>query len=173
MSFKIAITGPESTAKSTLAVQLSMYYKCTLIVEYSREYLHSFGPHYASEDIITMAKMHNNKLINNVSSGTIEIWDTDLLTYYIWYQWKYNIWLEDLRDLWLQNTADYYLICLPDIPWFFDPLRENPTDRNDLLRQYLISIHEKKLQYGIVSGVGSQRLMNAIRLIQLQLMKRL
>ncbi|MBK9108227.1 MAG: ATP-binding protein [Saprospiraceae bacterium] len=171
MSFKIAITGPESTAKSTLAVQLSMYYKCTLIVEYSREYLHSFGPDYSSNDILQMSKIHNNKLMKFVSNETMQIWDTDLLTYYIWYRYKFKIWNRDLQDLWLSNPADYYLICMPDIPWFYDPLRENPEDRDALFKQYLNVIFGKQLKFGIVSGVGNQRLMNAIHSIQSQIRK--
>ena len=36
---KFAITGPESTGKSTLSKQLAEYYNCELVEEYAREYI--------------------------------------------------------------------------------------------------------------------------------------
>jgi nicotinamide riboside kinase len=36
---KIVIIGPESTGKSTLCEQLSLYYHTTWVPEYAREYL--------------------------------------------------------------------------------------------------------------------------------------
>ena len=36
---KISIVGPESSGKSTLGVYLSRVLECSLVLEYSREYL--------------------------------------------------------------------------------------------------------------------------------------
>ena len=40
--FKIAITGPESTGKSTLAEKLARHFNVDFIPEYSRTYLENF-----------------------------------------------------------------------------------------------------------------------------------
>lgn len=173
MSFKVAITGPESTAKSTLAIQLSRYYKCTLIVEYSRDYLHRFGSSYQATDIPLMAWEHNKKLMENVLNSTLQIWDTDLLTYYIWHKTKFKSNPEDLLNLWRANTADYYLISMPDTPWIADPLRENPEDRENLFGMYLQEINKLNLNYNIINGLGIQRFNRCIWNIESQLMKKM
>ena len=44
--FKIAITGPESTGKSTLAEKLARHFNVDFIPEYSRTYLENFEGHF-------------------------------------------------------------------------------------------------------------------------------
>ena len=50
---RIAITGPESSGKTTLANELTNHYDATLVSEYSREYLeHTQGAYEEKEVII-------------------------------------------------------------------------------------------------------------------------
>jgi nicotinamide riboside kinase len=48
----IAVVGPESTGKTTLAQQLALHFDGALAEEYSREYLHSIGRPYLEEDLV-------------------------------------------------------------------------------------------------------------------------
>ena len=49
--FKIIVTGPESSGKSTLAKVLSKYFKIPSSKEYAREYLKNFHKDYTQEDL--------------------------------------------------------------------------------------------------------------------------
>lgn len=161
MSLKIAITGPESSAKSSLAVQLSMHYKGTLITEYSRDYLHHTKGKYQQHDLLIMAEEHNKLLKQNELNSRIQIWDTDLLTYNIWYEEKYKSKNQELAALWQENVADYYIICYPDTPWIWDPLRESRDDRFHLFYKYLEAIRHLKVRFNILSGNGFYRFIHA------------
>ena len=53
---KIAILGPESTGKSTLAEQLAKYFGTDFVPEYSREYLKDFAGQYQIDDVVKIAQ---------------------------------------------------------------------------------------------------------------------
>ncbi|MBK7852395.1 MAG: ATP-binding protein [Bacteroidetes bacterium] len=49
---RIALIGPESTGKTTLAEQLARHYKTVWIPEYSRNYVENLNRKYTKEDIL-------------------------------------------------------------------------------------------------------------------------
>ena len=53
---RIAITGPESTGKSTLARQLAEHYQTTWVPEFARVYLDQLGRPYEEGDLVSIAK---------------------------------------------------------------------------------------------------------------------
>ena len=61
--FKIAITGPESTGKSTLAEKLAKHFEVDFIPEYSRTYLENFEGHYTENDVVEIAKVQYNLIL--------------------------------------------------------------------------------------------------------------
>ena len=61
--FKIAITGPESTGKSTLAEKLAKHFDVSYIPEYSRTYLENFEGQYTENDFVENAKAQHNIII--------------------------------------------------------------------------------------------------------------
>ena len=163
----ITFTGPESCGKSTLSMEYATHCKGNWIAEYSREYLQRNGLQYTEKDVINMAKSHCMLIRNAMKSHQLAILDTDLLTYVIWFRFKFGYDSDQLNELWLENPADYYLICMPDLPWEPDPMRENPYDRHLLFTAYQGLIYERKIPYDIVSGWGRKRLSKASFLINL------
>lgn len=155
---RIVFTGPESSGKTSLANFISYQYKGKLIPEYSRQYLNENGPLYTKDEITQMAISQHTKAINCHSNANLQIEDGDLLTYIVWQQVKYGRINEHLMELWHTNAPDLYLICFPDLPWIYDPLREHPMDREMLFKIYLATISKNGLKYQIISGVGQQRL---------------
>ena len=61
--FKIAITGPESTGKSTLAEKLARHFNIGFIPEYSRTYLENFEGQYTENDVVEIAKGQYNLIL--------------------------------------------------------------------------------------------------------------
>lgn len=162
MALKIALTGPESTAKTSLAMRLSATCKVTWIAEYSREYLHVHGNHYQASDILKMSEEYLLKLKNLQNVEHTVLLDTDLLTYIVWYKFKYGQPPDSLINGWKANAADFYLLCYPDLLWQSDPLRENPLDRMHLFNEFLHLLHDAKLPYGLVTGSGRKRINRAL-----------
>jgi nicotinamide riboside kinase len=52
---RIAVTGPESTGKTTLAKQLAEHFSGQYIPEFAREYVEKLSDHYTYEDVEIIA----------------------------------------------------------------------------------------------------------------------
>ena len=151
---KIIVTGPESSGKTTLCKALSEHYNLPFTKEFAREYLTDLGKNYLQEDLLEIAKgqLENEQLINN--NQQISLHDTDLITLKIWSDYKYgncNNWiLEQIEKQKVENR--FYLLCKPDLKWNYDPLRENPTDRNELLEIYKQELENLGHKFLIIKG---------------------
>jgi len=163
---RIVFTGPESSGKTSLANFISNQYKGKLIPEYSRQFLNENGPHYTKFEITQMAISQHTMAISCHSNANLQIEDGDLLTYIVWQQVKFGGINEYLLELWLSNAPDIYFICFPDLPWFYDPLREHPKQREMLFKLYLTTISKYGFKYQIITGIGQSRLSNVNYYIQ-------
>ena len=159
---KLIITGPESSGKTTICRHLSSELRIPWLEEYSRSYLEQYGPSYNLDDLVAMAKK-SAEIINQRIDERL-ILDTDIITYKIWSEFKYNA-----TDLWISqnlnmNKSNVYLLCYPDIEWQEDPLRENPNDRKELFNKYENLLIELKLSYFIIAGSNKVRMKTALDL---------
>ncbi|MBT6649987.1 MAG: ATP-binding protein, partial [Flavobacteriales bacterium] len=148
------VTGPESSGKTTLCKALSEHYNLPFTKEFAREYLTDLGKNYLQEDLLEIAKgqLENEQLINN--NQQISLHDTDLITLKIWSDYKYgncNNWiLEQIEKQKVENR--FYLLCKPDLKWDYDPLRESPTNRNELLEIYKQELENLGHKFIIIKG---------------------
>jgi nicotinamide riboside kinase len=151
---KIIVTGPESSGKTTLCKALSEHYNLPFTKEFAREYLSHLGKDYLQEDLLEIAKgqFENEQLTTNKQQ--ISLHDTDLITLKIWSNYKYgnceNWILEQIEKQKVENR--FYLLCKPDLKWDYDPLRENPTNRNVLLEIYKQEIENLGHKFFIIKG---------------------
>ena len=153
---KIIVTGPESSGKTTLCKALSKHFNLPFSKEYAREYLDTLNRDYNQEDLLKIAEGQLK------SEQNIQLLDTDLITIKIWSKYKYGScdkWiLEQIEKQKSENR--FYLLCKPDIPWEVDPLRENPTNRNELFKIYKKELESLEHKYFIVEG--ENRIENSI-----------
>ena len=163
MCKKILITGPESTGKSFLVKALAAYYDGNFVGEYAREYIADLNRDYTENDLLNIAKkqMELEEKQLEKTDGFL-FCDTGLEVIDIWSQEKYK-----RTDGWImqelkQSKYDLCLLCDIDLPWVYDKQREHPYDRDRLLSLYRQSFAERQVAYFIVSGIGEQRLKNAI-----------
>jgi nicotinamide riboside kinase len=157
------ITGAESTGKSTLTTALAEHFGGIGIPEYARTYLESIHRHYEYSDVEAIARRQIALIHEN--TGPIVFFDTCLIILKIWFREVYNEvpdWL--LKEIPLAGKG-IYLLCEPDLPWLYDPLRENPYRREYLSQQYEIEIKAAGFTYFRVSGQGEERVKNAIEII--------
>ncbi|MFZ4740174.1 MAG: AAA family ATPase [Bacteroidales bacterium] len=163
---RIAITGPESTGKSQLAEKLAEYYQTLWVAEYAREYLEKINRPYNYNDVLEIAKAQldeENKAAKKANK--ILFCDTDFTVTKIWCDFKYKQCHDWINEQFLTHKYDLYLLCSTDLPWTFDPQRENPNEREELFQIYLKTIRDINFPYRIVNGIGDERLKNAIKII--------
>jgi nicotinamide riboside kinase len=65
-----------------------------------------------------------------------------------------------------KHRYDLYLLCNTDLPWEYDPLRENPDDRERLFELYKKELEDRGFSFAIISGTGKERLENAVKAIK-------
>lgn len=167
MTRKIAITGPESTGKTSLSIQLAELYETAYVPEYARQYLDQNGMKYTYEDVLKMAKGQIELEQQTLArANEILFADTELIVYKVWldfYQWEVPKWLTDHIT---NNPFDLYLLTDIDIPWVADGQRDRPNDREILFYKFQEELESMDAHYGIVSGLGALRIDNAISTIE-------
>ncbi len=160
---RVAITGPESTGKSWLAENLAGRYHAAWVPEYAREYLEKLGQPYNFDDILEIAKGQLASEERAAAGNNLLFCDTELIVTRIWCRVKYGTCHSWIEEKLLTHAYDLYLLCDIDLPWQFDPLREHPEMRADLLLMYRQELTERGINFRIVSGTGNERLLNAAR----------
>lgn len=167
MPHRIAITGTESTGKTTLVNTLAELYETVCVPEYARQYLNQNGPKWEYEDVLKMARGQIELEQQYLAKArNILFADTELIVYKIWlqfYDWEVPSWLTDHI---IQNKFDLYLLTDIDLPWISDGQRSNPNDREVLFHRFVQELEHIEANYGIVSGWDHLRLDEAISTIE-------
>lgn len=164
---KIAIIGPECTGKTALSKELATFFNCKWVPEYARTYIEKTGPRYTYEDVEHIASVQLNQ-INAAENDSNEFifFDTELIITKVWFNLVFNKKPEWLDEAIRNSNFDLYLLCVPDIPWEPDPVRENGGEnRNKLFAMYREQLQLYNFKYVEISGVGEIRHQNARILI--------
>jgi NadR type nicotinamide-nucleotide adenylyltransferase len=162
---KITITGPESSGKTTLARQLAEAFDTHWVPEYARAYLGLLDRPYRESDLLEIARgqiAREDEFAEK--SGELLFCDTSLEVIKIWSDYRYgrcHPWI--LKQL-EKRQPDLYLLCAPDLPWEYDPQRENPNDRDALFDIYRKELTGKKVRE--IRGEGEDRTQKAIETVQ-------
>ena len=165
---KVVVYGPESTGKTTLAIQLAEYYKTEWVPEYAREYLQEKWDREQltcePEDLLPIAE-GQMRLENSLSkkANKILICDTDLLETKV-YSEAYYVGSCDplLEQFALANTYDLYLLTDIDIPWEKDDLRDKPNERERMFNFFKSALEKYNREFVILRGDKPTRFKTAI-----------
>ena len=162
----IVITGSESSGKTTLFKELKSLTGFSFLPEFSRSYINQINRPYNYNDILEIAKLYEKELEIASKNELSIISDTDLLTLLIWCEYKYNKCHSFIKESLTKNPPDLYLVCSPNIPWEFDSQRENPNDRSKLFNIHLKKIKELGIDFEIIEGNSSKRLIQTKNILQ-------
>ena len=164
---KIAITGPESTGKSFLAEKLARHFHTWWVPEFARVYIDHLDRNYTYDDILFIAKSQkeSESVAINMAKSFV-FCDTDLIVTKIWCEYKYGKCHQWILDNIENSNYDLYLLLNIDLPWQPDAQREHPDSRKELFELYLEELKSRRLPFEIISGVGDERLQNAINIIE-------
>ena len=155
---KIAIIGPESSGKTSIAQQLANQLDTVWVPEFAREYLENLGRPYEEIDLLEIAKGQlalEKRMEPNASEWLI--CDTNLVVILIWSQEKFGKIAPELETLFQPEIYALHLLMKPDLPWEPDPLREDPHRLNELFDIYREFLDKRNIPYQIVSGYGDER----------------
>lgn len=160
---KVVVTGPECTGKSTLSEALAAHYGIPWVPEMARPYLDSLGRPYGEADLLSIAELQLRTEEERAKGKGGKppraiICDTDLITIRIWGEEKFgrsDPWIIEQTE---SRPYDLWLLCRPDIPWEFDPQRENPHDRDRLFAVYEEMLRTLGKRYAIIEGGMAARL---------------
>ena len=154
---RIAIIGPESSGKTTLANTLGKKLNWPIIGEYAREYFNN--KNYSKCKIIDLiniaekqfASTHSIPLQNPIIS------DTEIITIDIWAEDKYNHIPSRITELRKAQKFDLFILSLPDIKWQYDALRTDADRREIILEKYKNFLRLNQLNYIVAQGDVNNR----------------
>ncbi|MCW3481151.1 ATP-binding protein [Neisseriaceae bacterium JH1-16] len=175
-ALRVAIVGPESSGKSTLAEALEAALSAQGVAvarvdEYAREYYAArpYAPTMA--DIEAIAQEQQRREDAAASACRVLLCDSSALTNRIWAEVAFGA--ASGRLLALDRPHDYALTLLarPDIAWQPDPLRSHPDQRDWLYGLYLAALTRDGVAPLIVAGSHEARLAAAQAVIMALLKK--
>lgn len=164
---RVAITGPESSGKTTLCRSLSEHLNVSFVPEFARSYLEKTNGEYDQPDLDKIAMGQLERV--NSSNSEVVISDSDFSVLEIWSQYKYGSVSTSIQELVKQDLFDLHILCTPDIPWEEDSLRENPNNREQLFELYKDSLSNYGKNFIVVSGSHEGRFEKSLQSIGLLL----
>lgn len=168
--FKIAIIGPESTGKSSLAKDLAKHFGAPMVPEYAREYVEKLAKPYTFDDVCAIAQKQieaEKYYEKHTTESNFVFFDTDLIITKIWFSFCYNTIPRIITEQLKTGYFDLYLLCAPDLPWVPDSVREHGHDRAYFFNLYRAEIEQLAKPFVVIEGIGLKRLQNAINACKL------
>ena len=155
--FRVCVTGPESTGKTTLAEQLARFVGTEWVPEASRIYAERVARDLSEADVEPIAHEHiarANAAAERVAArkGPTLVLDTDLLSTVVYAQHYYGFdspWLDGEERA---RRADLYLLCDVDVPWVPDGIRDRPAHRDAMFAMFRDAVAERRVQFVVLRG---------------------
>ncbi|WP_419802449.1 AAA family ATPase [Mucilaginibacter sp.] len=163
---KIAIVGPESTGKSTMAKWLAKHYHTIWVPEFARGYCENLTADCTWQDEINM--FHGQLALEKElapQANKLLICDTTFITVKIWSEALFGSAPQEVLDELPKQQYDLYLLLNIDMPWQDDPLRNFPTRRAHFMQVWHQELQTLNANYVVVSGMGEERYQNAVKAI--------
>lgn len=161
---KIAVVGPESTGKSTMANYLAKELNTLCVPEYARFYCEDLNRQYTLEDEVNM--FHGQRALEEAvaskATNNILICDTTILTVKIWCDHLFQHTPENIIAEIQNRKYDLYLLMDIDLPWQDDPLRDFPTEREHFMNIWKDELNALNANYHIISGTDQDRLQKGL-----------
>lgn len=166
---KIAIVGPESTGKSTMARHLAQILGTVCVPEYARYYCRNLNRKYTLQDEVNMfyGQVALEEALIPLAKNNVLVCDTTMLTVKIWCDHLFGDTPKEVTNEIKTRKYDFYLLMDIDLPWEDDPLRDFPQQREHFIRIWKQELEALQASYKIISGIGDERLKNGVDAVNL------
>ena len=167
---KIVLFGPESTGKTTLALQLAEYFDTAWVPEFARDYLQEKWDSTSQicdvNDMLPIA-YGQTKLENDALSAANKFLfcDTNLLVTKIFSEVYYNFCDPILDKAAREHEYDLFFLTDIDVPWEKDDLRDKPDERESVFAVFKQTLINNNKAFITLSGDKDLRLSKAISII--------
>lgn len=167
---KIAMFGPESTGKTTLAIQLAEYYRTVWVPEFARDYLQEKWDKSQLicdvDDMLPIAygqtKLENEKL---AVANKYLFCDTNLMVTKVFSEVYYDYCDPLLNEAAQEHEYDLFFLTDIDVPWEKDDLRDRPQGRESVFTIFKKSLVDNNKPFITLSGDKNLRLTKAKSII--------
>ena len=157
---RVAVVGPESSGKSTLAEALAARYGTVSVPEASRAYYDVKGIDYVIDDVLPIAEAQKAAEEEAARSARgLLVLDTDLLTITVWSRVLYGACPPGAEEMAAAQRVDRTLLLRPDLPWARDPQRCHPdlAQREDFFRRLKDGLGRLGRRFVEIGGEGPAR----------------
>src|SRR5690606_34311009 len=160
---KIAVVGPESTGKSTVAEQLARQLGTVCVPECARDYWRDLNREYTWQGEMNMGygQLAVEGSLVPLGPSNVLAGDTMFLTIKIWCDHLFGHTPDEVHDALRIAHYDLYLLMDIDLPWVDDPLRDFPKLRAHFMQVWHNELKAINANYTVVSGLGEKRHENA------------
>lgn len=167
---KIALFGPESTGKTTLAKQLADYYETEWVPEFARDYLQEKweeNQHICvADDMMPIAygqtALENEKL---AAAKKYLFCDTNLMVTKVFSEVYYGFCDPLLNEAALDHEYDLFFLTDIDVPWEKDDIRDTAEGRETVFSVFKQALIDTKKPFITLSGDKESRLAKAIMIV--------
>lgn len=155
---KVALTGSESTGKTTLAARLAAHFDAPCSVEFVRAYAaNTRGPlGFADHGPIARGQIASEDAAIARATDLV-ILDTDLVSTVVYCEHYFGTCPPWIAETARRRAADLYLLLEPDVPWVPDGVRDRGDRRVEMHGLFAEKLRDLGLRRVEIGGGWDER----------------
>lgn len=131
MTWRVVVTGPECTGKTTLARDIASRLGAPWVREAARAYAEARGGVLSAADVEPIATVTIDALWHATAAGpAVLVADTDLVSTVVYARAYYGHCPDWVEEECRFQLGDLYLLCDTALPWVADGVRDRPAERD-------------------------------------------
>lgn len=166
---QVALLGPESTGKSTLARDLAEHFDTVDVQEYARDAFDWGDPdlEVSPSDFEKMAAGHAQWIEDAIPrANKLLFLDTDFITTEIWSEIYFRECPPSIQRRAREQDVSLYLLLDVDVPWVDDGVRTWEHLRTWHFKRIRDEIRARGLPYEVISGPWDERFRQAVAAVE-------
>lgn len=167
---RVAVTGSESTGKTTLAARLAAHYGTVWVPEFSRGYAASLARPLIRDDVEPIARGQlAAERRAEVRADRLLVLDTDVLSTLVYGAHYYGHAPDWIAAALREHPADLYLLCDIDVPWVADPQRDRGDARDEMHALFADAVRRTGVPSVLIRGGWDERFRAAVKAVDAML----
>jgi len=163
---KVVVTGSESTGKTELARQLGEHFDAPVAEEFVRTFAGRDGKiTFSDHGPIARGQMASEDAAI-AKAGPLVVLDTDLVSTVVYCEHYFGRSPEWIQQEASGRAGQLYLLCMPDIPWVADGVRDRGERRDEMHALFTKKLREFGLNYVEIGGDREARMTRALMAVE-------